>query len=396
MPGAASDSRKKTRKALPGHPARRGIEMRTRSRTALLLATTSLTALLAACTPRTDPLGFIGGLSGRVAISANRRATASSWRSNRPMPRAVSTAAASKCWSRMTHRIRPRHGGPPRRFAAAGVTAIIGPVTSAAGEPVLTAATAAGITRRQPDGHHPALTGKDDLFLRVTGGSPAAIPILPRTTTSEDRPAARGDRFSIPATAPIPKTGYRVSPLVPLGSAARSLQKSCLSPATCRIIRRWFASCLPGKPDGLVFVSKRDRRRALCPGSPRCGRPANADRGRNGRHRAFHRTWRQGRRRCSPDAVLRPAERRTQFQSMRQAYEARFKAPRLRLGRRLTTQPAPCCRHWLRRAAERSSRPCWRKAPSRVPQQPVQFDHFGDARRQVFITVIRDGQFVVE
>ena len=84
-----------------------------------------------------------------------------------------------------------------------------------------------------------------------------------------------------------------------------------------------------------------------------------------------------------------------EFQSMRQAYEARFKAPRFRLGRRL--------RRNQRRAAGTGSEgqrnaqagPAGER-PFKGSQQPVQFDRFGDARRQVFITVIRDGQFVVE
>ena len=212
------------------------------------------------------------------------------------MPRAVSTAAASKCWSRMTHRIRPRHGRLPRRSPrpASPPSSVPSP---APWRSLYSPRRLLQDYRRQPDGHHPALTGKDDLFLRVTED----------TRGYSDLAANHHFRKTIPRRVAIVfdtrnraytedwVQGFRLSRS--LGSAARSLQKSCSSPATCRIIRRWFASCLPASRTGCVRI-KRDRRRALAPGGPRCGRPANADRGRMGCHRAFHRTWRQGHRRC--------------------------------------------------------------------------------------------------
>ncbi|TXG93362.1 MAG: amino acid ABC transporter substrate-binding protein, partial [Rhodocyclaceae bacterium] len=143
--------------------------MRTRSRTASLLAATSLAVLLAACSPP-EPvrLGFIGGLSGRVADLGE------SARNGFQLAVEQVNAAGGVNGRRIEMLVKDDGQDPAKArqaaeaLVAAGVVAIIGPVTSAMAEPVLAAATANGTPVVSPTVTTSALTGKDDLFLRVT------------------------------------------------------------------------------------------------------------------------------------------------------------------------------------------------------------------------------------
>lgn len=81
---------------------------------------------------------------------------------------------------------------------------------------------------------------------------------------------------------------------------------------------------------------------------------------------------------------------------MRQAYEARFKATPGFASVGAYDATSAVLQALAQKGSGTLKQALLAKGPFKGSQQPVQFDRFGDARRQVFITVIRDGQFVVE
>lgn len=137
--------------------------------TRLVLLALSSALLVAACGPK-EPLrlGFVGGLSGRVADLgeagrdgfqfAIEQANATGGVQGRRVEFVVKDDAQDPAQARKA----------AEELVAAGVTAIVGPMTSAMAQPVLEVATAAGIPVVSPTVTTTELTGKDDLFLRVS------------------------------------------------------------------------------------------------------------------------------------------------------------------------------------------------------------------------------------
>ena len=134
------------------------------TRTLLLAAS----ALIAACSPP-EPirLGFIGGLTGRVADLGH------SGRNGFQLAVEQANAAGGIRGRRIEILVKDDGQDPDKaaqaaaELVAAKVAAIIGPMTSAMVEPVLAAATRAGIAVISPTVTTTEMTGKDDLFLRV-------------------------------------------------------------------------------------------------------------------------------------------------------------------------------------------------------------------------------------
>ena len=229
-----------------------------------------------------------------------------------------------------------------------------------------TAATAAGLPVVSPTVTTSALTGKDDLFLRVTEDTRGYSDLAANhhfRKTGLRRVAIVFDTRNRAYTEDWVQ-GFRLS-FTGLGGkvVAEVPFESGDMPNHPALVRELLA----GKPDGLVFVSS----------AIDAARFAQAARDAGARQTLIGVEWAATERFIELGGKAVDGVYLTQFfdrqsaapefQSMRQAYEARFKAPPASPRSAPTTQPAPCCRHWLRRAAERSSRPCWRKAPSRVP-----------------------------
>ncbi|MFO1346596.1 MAG: ABC transporter substrate-binding protein [Rhodocyclaceae bacterium] len=370
--------------------------MRTRSRTALLLATTSLTALLAACTPP-EPirLGFIGGLSGRVADLGE------SARNGFQLAIEQANAAGGINGRRIEMLVKDDAQDPAKArqaaeaLAAAGVTAIIGPVTSAMAEPVLTAATAAGLPVVSPTVTTSALTGKDDLFLRVTEDTRGYSDLAANhhfRKTGLRRVAIVFDTRNRAYTEDWVQ-GFRLS-FTGLGGkvVAEVPFESGDMPNHPALVRELLA----GKPDGLVFVSS----------AIDAARFAQAARDAGARQTLIGVEWAATERFIELGGKAVDGVYLTQFfdrqsaapefQSMRQAYEARFKAPPGFASVGAYDATSAVLQALAQKGSGTLKQALLEKGPFKGSQQPVQFDRFGDARRQVFITVIRDGQFVVE
>jgi branched-chain amino acid transport system substrate-binding protein len=138
-------------------------------RTRLVLLALCSAVLVAACGPK-EPLrlGFVGGLSGRVADLgeagrdgfqfAIEQANATGGVQGRRVEFVVKDDAQDPAQARKA----------VEELVAAGVVAIVGPMTSAMAQPVLEIATAAGIPVVSPTVTTTELTGKDDFFLRVS------------------------------------------------------------------------------------------------------------------------------------------------------------------------------------------------------------------------------------
>ena len=370
--------------------------MRSRSRTALLLATTSLTVLITACTPP-EPirLGFIGGLSGRVADLGE------SARNGFQLAIEQANAAGGINGRRIEMLVKDDAQDPAKArqaaeaLVAAGVAAIIGPVTSAMAEPVLAAATASGTPVVSPTVTTSALTGKDDLFLRVTedtrGYSDLAANHHFRKTglrrvaiVFDTRNRAYTEDWAQGFRQSFTALGGKVVAEVPFESGDM--------PNHSALIRELLA----GKPDGLVFVSS----------AIDAARFAQAARDAGARQTLIGVEWAATERFIELGGKAVDGVYLTQFfdrqsaapefQSMRQAYEARFKATPGFASVGAYDATSAVLQALAQKGSGTLKQALLAKGPFKGSQQPVQFDRFGDARRQVFITVIRDGQFVVE
>lgn len=135
-----------------------------------LLATLSLPAALGACLRREAPrLGFLGGLSGKFADLGTEVRNAAllcieQFNASSPLP-----AGAVELIDRDDGHDEEKARTALRDLAARGVSAVIGPVTSAIGTAVVPLAAELGLLLVAPTITTARLSGKDDAFVRVCG-----------------------------------------------------------------------------------------------------------------------------------------------------------------------------------------------------------------------------------
>lgn len=355
-----------------------------------LLATT----LLAACTPR-EPvrIGFVGGLSGRVAdlgeaarngfLLAIEEANTGGGIDGRRIEPLVRDDAQDPARARQA----------TEELAAAGVAAIVGPLTSAMAAPVLAAASQAGIPVVSPTVTTTALTGKDDLLLRVISDTAGYSSLAARfhyqrgvrrvAAVFDTRNRAYTEDWLNGFRRTFAAQGGRMVAEIPFESGD-SIDHE-------QIVR----TLLSHRPDALLFVSAAVDTALFAQQARKIGGGQTLI---GVEWAATERLIELGGRAVDGMFVGQFFDRHAaspDYLAMREAYAARFRSP-------------PGFASVAAYDATRAIIEARRRAPASTPlkqalleqgpfagaQQPIAFDRFGDAQRRTFITEIRDGQFV--
>lgn len=350
--------------------------------------------VLAGCSPP-EPvkLGFIGGLSGRVADLGES--------ARNGFQLAVEQANAAGGINGRRIEILVKDDGQDREKAkraaeelvAAGVKAIVGPVTSAMAEPILAVATAANTPVVSPTVTTSALTGKDDLFLRVTADTSGYSSLSARFHYEKNglrRIAVVFDARNRAYTEDWLSGFRRVFTGLGGTLSAEIAFDSSESPDHARLVR----SLLATKPDGLLFIAS----------AVDTARFAQAARDAAGKLPLIGVEWSSterlielGGKAVDGMHVAQFFDRHAQtpeYLAVRNAYEARFKSsPGF-----ASIAGYDATRAILEALSRHPERPLKQAliegGPFPGAQQPIRFDRFGDAERRAFVTEIRDGKFV--
>ncbi|MFA7293457.1 MAG: ABC transporter substrate-binding protein [Rhodocyclaceae bacterium] len=353
--------------------------------------------LLTACGP-SEPIriGYVGGLTGRVADLgiagrngfqlAVEQMNSAGGVQGRQIEVIVKDDAQDPAQAKRV----------TEELVAAKVVAIIGPMTSAMAEPVLAAATAGGIAVVSPTVTTTALTGKDDLFLRVSSDTSNYADLSARHHFNKNgtrRIAAvfdtRNRAYTESWLSDFRKTflalGGAVTAELPFESGAETDHAALV------------AKLLSSKPDALLFITNAvdtahlaQQARQADPGSKLIGVEwASTEelitlggQAVEGLHltQYFDRN-----------------DRTQEYLGFRRAYEGRFQRPP-GFAAVAAFDATRAVLEAIGRA--KSSTPVKEALLERGPftgaQQAVRFDRFGDAQRPAFITKIKDGSFVVE
>ena len=359
---------------------------------ALLLAGVSLSS----CAPD-EPIriGFVGGLTGRVADlgQAGRNG----------LQLAVEEINASGGIKGRKVEILVKDDGQnadqARRVSeeliAAKVAVIIGPMTSAMVEPVLTTATRAGITVLSPTVTTSEMTGKDDLFLRIMADTRTYARLSAQysfKTNGVRRVAAVFDTRN---------RAYSESWLAAFRNSFSELGGTVVTELPFESgdgtdYAKLIEQLLKAKPDALLFVS----------GAVDTARFAQQARLAGAHQKLFSVEWSAterlielGGRAVDGMYMAQQFDRNDSspaFQNFSKAYQARFH----------TSPGFPSVAGYdamraVFEAMVRSDsstslkRALLEKGPFTGIQQAVQFDQFGDSQRSALHTSIRDGHFVV-
>lgn len=361
-----------------------------------LLTALAAVALLSACAPP-EPvrLGFIGGLSGRVAdlgeagrngfLLAVEEANAKGGIGGRKIETLVRDDAQSAD--------QARHA--TGELVAAKVAAIIGPVTSAMAEPVLAVATPAGIPVISPTVTTARLTGIDDLFLRVISDTNEYSALSARHHFQ-----ANGVR-RVAAVFDVRNRAYTENWLAGFRSAFGGLGGTLTSETPFESgdagdYRAMIANALREKPDALLIIASAVDTARIAQQLP--------ERGSGPRLRLIGVEWAATERLIELGGVAVEGLAVTQYfdrndrspgyQQFQTTYETRFRSPP-----GFASIAAYDATRAVIEALSRGGKAPLKQTlieggPFSGAQQPVRFDRFGDARRDAFITVVRDGRFV--
>jgi branched-chain amino acid transport system substrate-binding protein len=365
----------------------------------LLPLITALTAalLLTACGP-SEPIriGYVGGLTGRVADLGI------AGRNGFQLAVEQMNAAGGVQGRQIEVIVKDDVQDPAQakrvteELVAAKVVAIIGPMTSAMAEPVLAAATAGGIAVVSPTVTTTALTGKDDLFLRVSSDTSNYADLSARyhfnkngarrvAAVFDTRNRAYTESWLNDFRKAFLALGGTVTAELPFESGAETDHAALV------------AKLLSSKPDALLFITNAvdtahlaQQARQADPGSKLIGVEwASTEelitlggQAVEGLHltQYFDRN-----------------DRTQEYLGFRRAYEGRFQQPP-GFASVAAFDATRAVLEAIGRA--KSSTPVKEALLERGPftgaQQAVRFDRFGDAQRPAFITKIKDGSFVVE
>lgn len=351
-------------------------------------------ALLGACAPP-EPirLGFIGGLSGRVAdlgeagrngfLLAVEEANAKGGIGGQKIETLVRDDAQSAD--------QARHA--TGELVAAKVAAIIGPVTSAMAEPVLAVATPAGIPVISPTVTTAKLTGIDDLFLRVISDTNEYSALSARHHFQQN-----GVR-KVAAVLDIRNRAYTEAWLSGFRSTFSGLGGTLTSETPFESgdagdYRALVTTALREKPDALLIIASAVDTARIAQQLPEGGpRPRLI----GVEWASTERLIELGGKAVEGLAVTQYFDRNDSspaYQQFQKGYEARFRSPP-----GFASVAAYDATRAVIEALSRGGKAPLRQTlieggPFTGAQQPVRFDRFGDARRDAFITVVRDGRFV--
>lgn len=352
------------------------------------------TALLAACAPK-EPvrIGFVGGLSGRVADLGEAA------RNGFLLAIEEANAAGGIDGRRIEPLVRDDAQDPARArqvtedLVAAGAAAIVGPLTSAMAEPVLAAAGQAGVTVVSPTVTTTMLTGKDDLFLRVISDTAGYSSLAARfhhqrgirrvAAVFDTRNRAYTEDWLNGFRKTFSALGGKLVAEVPFESGERIDHEG--------IVR----TLLTQRPDALLFVSaavdaalfaqqarRIDDRQTLIAVE----------------WAATERLIELGGRAVDGMFVGQFFDRNAttpQYLALREAYVTRFRSSP-GFASVAAYDATRAIIEARRRAPAGSSlkQALLERGPFAGAQSPIAFDRFGDAQRRTFITEIRDGRFV--
>ncbi len=357
-----------------------------------LIAALSLTA----CGP-SEPIriGFVGGLTGRVAdlgIAGRNGFQLAVEQMN----------SAGGVQGRQIELIVKDDGQDPAQarkvteeLVAAKVVAIIGPMTSAMAEPVLAAATAGGIAVISPTVTTTALTGKDDLFLRVTSDTANYADLSARYHFNKNgvrRVAAvfdtRNRAYTESWLNDFRKTftalGGTLSAEIGFESGDETKHAALV------------AQLLASAPDALLFIS----------GAVDTARFAQQAREADAERKLISVEW------SGTEELIGLGgkaveglylaqyfdrnDRTAEYQGFRRAYEGRFQqAPGFASVAAFDATRAALEAIGRAKRSTPVKEALLERGPFTGAQQAVRFNRFGDAERQAFVTTIRDGAFVV-
>ena len=384
------NSRSQQNNRLPGLPDK---DCR-RARSFFLSLLTSL--LLTACSPP-EPirLGFVGGLTGRVADLgeagrngfqlAVEQANAGGGIDGRKIEILVKDDTQDPVLAKRV----------TEELVAAKVAAIIGPMTSAMAEPVLAVATASAIPVISPTVTTTALTGKDDLFLRVISdtSSYAGLSANYQFTKAGVRKVAvvydlRNRAYTSSWLADFRKTFTKLGGTI----TAELTFESGDTTDHAAIVKQMQAS----QPDALLFISS----------AIDTARFAQQAAQLKASQKLISVDWSATERLIelggkAVDGLHLPQyfdreDKLPAYEAFQQAYEKRFQ----RLPGFPSVAAYDATRVVLeaigkRKDGESLKQTLLERGPFIGVQQPIVFDRFGDTQRRAYITAIRDGRFVV-
>ncbi len=361
----------------------------------LLALLVSGLALVACAPPEPIRLGFIGGLSGRVADLGQ------SGRNGFQLAVAQANAAGGVLGRNVEILVKDDNQDKARatrsaeELASARVAAIIGPMTSAMAEPVLTAATTAGIPVISPTVTTTALTGKDDLFLRVISDTSVYAGLSANyhfnkngvrrvAAVFDTRNRAYTENWLAAFNKSFSGLGGKVVAEIPFESGDAAQHDV--------LLRQMLAS----KPDALLFVSS----------AVDTARFAQQARQLGASQKLISVEWSAteqliefGGRAVDGLFVAQFFDRNDtspDYLAFRKAYEKRFQASP-GFGSLAAYDATRAVLEALARGNKGASLKATllEQGPYTGAQQAITFDRFGDAQRRSFVTAIHDGQFVV-
>lgn len=354
----------------------------------------ALAAPLAGCGPA-EPirLGFIGTLSGRAAdlgtagrdgfLLAVEQMNANGGVRGRRIETLVKDDADDPAQARKA----------AGELAAAGVAAIIGPMTSAMAGPVLE--TAAGTAVVSPTVSTSTLTGKDDLFLRVTADTRSHAELSARYHYAKNgvrRVLAFYDTNNLAYTRSwltdfrntFSGIGGDMVGEVPFASGENTDHGALLR------------QLLDLRPDTLLFVA----------GAHDTARFAQAARQLDRKLTLIGAEWAatEGLLELGGQAVdgvylsqiFDREDRSPEYQRFRTGYEARFqRPPDFASIAAYDATKAVLDAMWRARPATPVKQALLENGPFAGVQQGINFDRYGDTTRKAFITIVRDGRYVI-
>lgn len=352
--------------------------------------------LFAACSPP-EPirLGFIGGLTGRVADLGE------AGRNGFQLAVEQANAAGGVGGRRIEFFIKDdtQDSAQAKRAAeelvAARVAAIIGPMTSAMAEPVLAAATAGGIVVVSPTVTTTALTGKDDQFLRVISDTSryAGLSANYQFSRAGVRKVAiaydsRNRAYTASWLADFRKTFTGLGGTVSTEIAFESGDAA----DHAAIVKQLQA----GQPDALLFISSAvDTARF----AQQAAQLKATQKLISVDWSATERLMELGGKPVDGLHLVQFFDREDKsaaFQAFRQAYEKRFQQlPGFASVAAYDATRATLAAIGKSKGGESLKQTLLERGPFVGIQQPIRFDRYGDAQREAFVTTIRDGRFVV-
>lgn len=373
----------------PSHP------ICTASQTTALLLLLAVFALCACTPPEPIRLGFIGGLSGRVADLGQ------SGRNGFQLAVEQANAAGGVHGRKIEIIVKDDQQDPARatrgaeELARAKVAAIIGPMTSAMAEPVLTAATTAAIPVVSPTVTTTALTGKDDFFLRVISDTSAYANLSASyhfnkngvrriAAVFDTRNRAYTDNWLTAFKKSFSALGGSVVAEIPFESGDATQHDVLLK------------QMLATRPDALLFVSSAVDTARFAQQAQQLGATQKRI---SVEWSATEQLIEFGGKAVDGLFVTQFFDRddtSPTYLAFRQAYEKRFQASP-GFGSLAAYDATRAVVEALARGDKGVSlkKTLLERGPYAGAQQAVSFDRFGDAQRRAFITTIRDGRFVV-